>query len=60
MSAEALFSLMDLCGLPPEDAIASGVQTARTVTRAAVAVADGGPSGAVAADRQGPGTQGAS
>ena len=43
MSAEALFSLMDLCGLRPEDAIASGVQTARTVTRAAVAAAEGGP-----------------
>jgi AcrR family transcriptional regulator len=51
MSAEALFSLMDLCGLPPEDAIASGVQTARTVTRAAVAAVESGPSGAVARDR---------
>ena len=40
MSAEALFSLMDLCGLAPEDAIASGVRTARTVTRAAVAAAE--------------------
>ena len=40
MGAEALFTLMDLCGLPPEEAIASGVQTARTVTRAAVAAGD--------------------
>jgi AcrR family transcriptional regulator len=36
MGAEALFSLMDLCGLAPAEAIASGVHTARTVTRAAV------------------------
>ena len=41
MGAEALFTLMDLCGLPPEEAMASGVQTARTVTRAAVAAAAG-------------------
>jgi AcrR family transcriptional regulator len=36
ISAEALFTLTDLCGLPPEDAIASGVRTARTVTAAAI------------------------
>ena len=41
MGAEALFTLMDLCGLPPGEAMASGVQTARTVTRAAVAAAGG-------------------
>lgn len=40
ISAEALFTLTDLCGLPPEEAIASGVQTARTVTEAAI---DRGP-----------------
>jgi AcrR family transcriptional regulator len=36
VSAEALFSLTDLCGLPPDDAIASVVQTATTVTQAAL------------------------
>jgi len=41
MGAEALFTLMDLCGLPPEEAIASGVRTAQTVTRAAVLAATG-------------------
>jgi len=35
VSAEALFALTDLCHLPPDDAVASAVQTARTVTRAA-------------------------
>jgi AcrR family transcriptional regulator len=37
MSAEALFTLVDLCGLDPEDAVASAVHTAATLTRAAVA-----------------------
>ncbi len=36
MSAEALFTLIDLCGLTPDAAIASAVQTARTLTAAAV------------------------
>jgi AcrR family transcriptional regulator len=36
MGAEALFSLMDLNGLSPEDAVASIVRTATTVTRAAL------------------------
>ena len=36
MSAEALFILTDLCGLSTEDAIASAVRTARTVTEAAL------------------------
>jgi len=35
LSADALFTLMDLCGLEPEAAIASGVETARRLTRAA-------------------------
>ena len=35
MSAEALFVLTDLCRLPPADAIASAVDTARTLTAAA-------------------------
>jgi AcrR family transcriptional regulator len=35
--AEALFTLTDLCGLSPEDAIASAVRTARTLTEAAAA-----------------------
>ena len=38
MSAEALFILMDLCGLEPGAAIASGVETARRVTRAAAGI----------------------
>lgn len=34
MSAEALFTLTDLCGLPPDQAVASAVHTARVVTAA--------------------------
>ena len=34
MSAEALFTLMDLCGLEPEAAITSAVTTARKITQA--------------------------
>ena len=37
VSAEALFVLTDLCGLPPDDAIASAVRTATTLTKAAFA-----------------------
>ena len=37
MSAEALFVLTDLRGLSPEDAIASAVHAAETITAAAVA-----------------------
>ncbi len=36
VSAEALFTLTDLCGLSPDNAIASAVRTARTVTTAAM------------------------
>jgi AcrR family transcriptional regulator len=36
MSAEALFTLTDLCQLPPDSAIASAVRTARVVTAAAL------------------------
>jgi AcrR family transcriptional regulator len=35
VSAEAYFTLTDLCGLAPDDAIASAVRTATTLTRAA-------------------------
>jgi len=35
MSAEALFNLTDLCGLPPDEAVASTVHTARALTAAA-------------------------
>ena len=35
MSAEALFTLTDLCALPPDEAIASAVATASTLTAAA-------------------------
>jgi AcrR family transcriptional regulator len=37
VSAEAFFSLTDLAGLSPDDAIASLVRTATTITRAATA-----------------------
>ena len=37
VSAEALFTLTDLCGLTPEAAIRSAVHTARAVTAAALA-----------------------
>ena len=36
MGAEALFCLTDLCGLSPDDAVASSVRTAKTLTRAAL------------------------
>ena len=36
VSAEALFSLTDLCGLTPDAAVASAVHTATTLTRAAL------------------------
>jgi AcrR family transcriptional regulator len=36
MGAEALFVLTDLCGLPPAEAAASAVRTARSLTAAAV------------------------
>ena len=36
MSAEALFVLTDLCGLSPDEAIASAIRTARSLTAAAV------------------------
>ena len=39
VSAEALFTLTDLLGLAPEAAIASAVQTARSLTAAAIAAA---------------------
>ncbi|MFB7506366.1 TetR/AcrR family transcriptional regulator [Streptomyces broussonetiae] len=42
VSAEALFTLTDLCGLGPDDAVASAVRTAATLTEAAVrAIAKG-------------------
>jgi hypothetical protein len=36
VSAEALFTLTDLCGLTPELAIASAIETARSLTAAAI------------------------
>jgi AcrR family transcriptional regulator len=42
VSAEALFVLTDLCGLSPDDAIASAVRTATTLTRVAFADASAG------------------
>lgn len=43
ISAESLFALIDLCGLTPDDAIASMVTTARQMTAAAVAAVPTGP-----------------
>jgi AcrR family transcriptional regulator len=40
MSAEALFTLTDLCELAPDDAITSAVTTASTLTQAVVEAAD--------------------
>jgi AcrR family transcriptional regulator len=40
VSAEALFTLTDLCKLSPDEAIASAVRTARTITAAAVSQID--------------------
>jgi AcrR family transcriptional regulator len=42
VSAEALFVLTDLVGLPADEAIASAVRTARTLTGAAFTAAQGG------------------
>jgi AcrR family transcriptional regulator len=39
MSAEAAFTLTDLCGLSPDEAVASAVRTARTITAAALSAA---------------------
>jgi AcrR family transcriptional regulator len=52
VSAEALFTLTDLCGLAPDTAIASAVETARALTAAAIDAADLSP-------RPGPGSAGA-
>jgi AcrR family transcriptional regulator len=41
VSAESLFTLTDLCGLSPDEAIASAARTARTITLAATGVAPG-------------------
>nr|BFE57639.1 hypothetical protein GCM10020063_021650 [Dactylosporangium thailandense] len=41
VSAESVFALTDLCGLAPDDAIASLVATARRVTAAGVAAVSG-------------------
>lgn len=43
ISAESLFTLTDLCGLAPDDAIASLVATARRMTAAAVVAAPAAP-----------------
>ena len=42
VSAEAFFTLTDLCGLAPDDAIASAVRTAQTLTREAFAAGHAG------------------
>ena len=41
ISAEAYFTLIDLCELTPEEAIASAVRTATTLLRAASSTAEG-------------------
>jgi hypothetical protein len=40
VSAEAFFVLIDLCGLSPEEAIASAARTAATVTQASIGTRD--------------------
>jgi AcrR family transcriptional regulator len=50
VSAEALFTLTDLCGLPAEEAILSTVETARSLTRAALST--DGPGNVVMTSRQ--------
>jgi AcrR family transcriptional regulator len=42
VSAEALFTLTDLCGLPPDEAITAAVRTARVITAAALAAGTAG------------------
>ncbi|MGW7383863.1 hypothetical protein [Streptomyces sp. NPDC054794] len=39
VGAEALFTLTDLCGLTPDEAVTSAVRTATTLTEAAVRTA---------------------
>ena len=41
VSAEALFTLTDLCGLSPDEAIASAARTAATLTAAAISRPEG-------------------
>jgi AcrR family transcriptional regulator len=43
VSAEALFTLTDLCKLSPDEAIASAVRSARTITAAAVSECPASP-----------------
>jgi AcrR family transcriptional regulator len=43
VSAEALFTLTDLCKLSPDEAIASAVRSARTITATAVSECPTGP-----------------
>jgi AcrR family transcriptional regulator len=43
VSAEALFTLTDLAGLSPDEAVASAVRTARTITAAAVSRCSAAP-----------------
>ncbi|WP_235455745.1 TetR/AcrR family transcriptional regulator [Streptomyces olivochromogenes] len=38
VSAEALFTLTDLCGLTPDEAVGSAIRTATTLTRAAACI----------------------
>jgi AcrR family transcriptional regulator len=50
VSAEALFTLTDLCGLSPDEAIASAVRAARTITSAAASGCSARPGDASRAD----------
>jgi len=43
VSAESLFTLTDLCKLSPDEAIASAVRCARTITAAAISECSGPP-----------------
>jgi AcrR family transcriptional regulator len=57
VSAEALFVLTDLCGLSPDEAIASAVQTARALTAAATATQELRPAAAPPAKPRKPSTR---
>ena len=53
ISAEALFTLTDVCGLPVDDAITTAVHAARALTRAAVAADPPRTTGLAAGRRRG-------
>lgn len=57
VSAEALFTLTDLCQLSPDEAISSAVRSARTITAAAVSGCSAGADSGGASDRRNAGCE---